>query len=76
VRDPSGTGPFITWGPPSPAGAPTRLHLDLAPLDGDVGGEVQRLVSLGATVLDRAAAGGHGVLLADPDCTELCVVGR
>ena len=57
-----------------------RVHLDLASDDVDV--EVERLVSLGATVLTAArrieaeTVGGRRVaLLADPEGGEFCVTG-
>src|SRR4051812_35828231 len=37
-----------------------RLHLDLRPEDGDVEGEVERLVGLGATRADVGQAGTEG----------------
>lgn len=56
-----------------------RLHLDL--YAGDVEGEVQRLVGLGATEVERtpADATGDGVLWAvmqDPEGHEFCIVAR
>jgi hypothetical protein len=77
IRAPDGTGPFVTWGPPVPVKTTrNRLHLDIAPDDGDKRAEVERLLALGATRLD---AGGHahdvdGVTMADPDGNEFCVV--
>ncbi|MBN1094054.1 VOC family protein [Blastococcus sp. TML/M2B] len=73
IRSPHG-GPKITWGgPPVRPKAPrNRLHLDLQATD-DRDAEVERLVALGATRLD----GGHedgGVLLADPDGNEFCLL--
>jgi predicted enzyme related to lactoylglutathione lyase len=57
-----------------------RVHLDLASDDVDV--EVERLVSLGATVLtaprriEAETVGGRRVaLLADPEGGEFCVTG-
>jgi catechol 2,3-dioxygenase-like lactoylglutathione lyase family enzyme len=78
IQAPSGTGPKITWsGPPLiPKPGKNRLHLHVAPAPGADGrAELDRLVSLGATVLD----GGSGdaadrVVLADPDGNELCLV--
>lgn len=62
------------------ATSPNRLHLDLAAED--VGAEVERLCSLGATLVDppstngptaRTANGIDWVVLADPDGNEFCV---
>ena len=75
IRSPHG-GPMITWGGPpvAPKHGRNRLHLDLVPSPGsDQQGEVDRLLSLGATRTDT----GHGagaVALADPDGNELCVL--
>lgn len=79
IRSPRG-GPKITWGGyPARQKAPrNRLHLDLRAV-GDRDAEVERLVALGATRLD---GGGHedgrhedgGVLLADPDRNEFCLL--
>ena len=52
-----------------------RLHLDLRPESGDVGKEVDRLLSIGAT---RTDVGQHPddpfVVLADPEGNEFCVL--
>jgi hypothetical protein len=76
IRSPHG-GPKITWGGPPlmPRTGRDRLHLDLAPLPGsDQGTEVDRLVTLGASRLDLAACRPGGVVLADPDGGEICVL--
>ncbi len=75
IRAPDGTGPFITWGPPIPSRIEkNRLHLDLAPDHGDQAAEVDRLVSLGATRIDIGEGDLHGVVMADPDGNEFCVL--
>ena len=52
-----------------------RLHLDLRPVDGDVEGEVERLVGLGATRADVGQTGEEGfTVLADPEGNEFCVL--
>ena len=72
IRAPGGTGPFITWGPPVvPKRTRNRLHLGLAPVaPADRAAEVERLVALGATLLDA----GDRAVLADPDGNELRLV--
>ena len=50
-----------------------RVHYDLTPAAGDLDAEVDRLVALGATRLDRGEVGR--VVLADPDGTDFCVLG-
>ncbi len=74
IRDPSGRGPFITFGPPlAEAKAPkSRLHLVLAPPpDGDQEAEVERLTILGGRRVDGGQV--SGVVLADPDGNEFCL---
>jgi hypothetical protein len=77
IRAPDGTGPLITWsGPPLlPKTGRNRLHLDIAPHDpGGLQAEVDRLVALGATRLDRGRGDVDRVSMADPDDNEFRVV--
>lgn len=77
IRAPDGTRPFITWGGPplAPKTGRNRLHLDIAPPDpGDKRAEVDRLVSLGATRIDRGEGDVDRVAMVDPDGNEFCVV--
>jgi len=54
-----------------------RLHLDLRPEGGDVDGEVDRLLGLGATRADVGQSGDEGfTVLADPEGNEFCVLDR
>jgi len=76
IRSPHG-GPKVTWGGPpvAPKTGKNRLHLDLAPADGgDQQGEVDRLVSLGATLLDIGQGDVSWMVMADPDGNEFCVL--
>ncbi len=50
-----------------------RLHLDIAPASGSQAEEVERLVGLGAKVLDSADR-HPWVVLADPEDNEFCVL--
>lgn len=78
IRSPHG-GPKITWGGPplNPRLGRNRLHFDLAPLAGeDHQGEIERLLSIGATRLDRDQRDGGRVALADPDGNEFCLLTR
>jgi hypothetical protein len=53
--------------------AKNRLHLDIAPATGTQQSEVDRLVSLGATVVaDEPDL--HWVVLTDPEGNEFCVL--
>jgi predicted enzyme related to lactoylglutathione lyase len=71
----SGDGPTLTLQRvPEPKVAKNRVHLDL--LVADVDGEVDRLQSLGATVLPPGARDEFGqrwFVLADPEGNEFCV---
>jgi catechol 2,3-dioxygenase-like lactoylglutathione lyase family enzyme len=77
IRAPDGTGPMITWGGP-PIRAKTgknRLHLDIAPPDdGDQQAEVERLIGLGAALVDVGQGDVDWVVMADPDGNEFCVL--
>ena len=73
IQSPQG-GTKVAWGGPplAPRVATTRQRLHLVPTDGDLGSEIERLVSLGAT---RLGVGEDGVVtLADPDGDEFCVL--
>ena len=68
IRSPHG-GPKIAWGGPplNERHGPNRMVFDLVATDGDLGAEVDRLVSLGATAVERREG---TVVLADPDGNE------
>jgi Glyoxalase-like domain len=53
-----------------------RLHLDLRPADGGRDAELERLLGLGASVVDdRRLPDGRGwVVLADPEGNEFCIL--
>ncbi len=58
---------------PDPKTVKNRVHLDLGA--DDVEAEVERLVGLGATSLERVENYGESwVVLADPEGNEFCVV--
>ncbi|MEU3728102.1 VOC family protein [Streptomyces sp. NPDC033538] len=72
IRSPLG-GPKLTWGGPpvAPKKGRNRLHFDLAPpAHGDVRAEVERLLSLGATLNDTGRSEARWVAMADPDGNE------
>jgi len=76
IRRPEGNGPFITWGggPDLPKTGKNRLHLDIAAMDGgDQRAEVDRLVSLGATLRESQHGSAGWVVMLDPDGNEFCV---
>ena len=77
IRAPDGRGPFITFGPPVTATktGKNRLHFDIAPLaDGDQEEEVERLIVLGARLMDIGQGDVAWVVLADPEDNEFCVL--
>ena len=74
---PAGGGPFeidFRWVPDPPAGAKSRVHLDVNPTDRDQREELQRLLDLGATPVDVGQ--GPDVswhVLADPEGNVFCL---
>ena len=74
IRSPHG-GPKITWGGPpyAPRTGKHRLHLDLAPSDGDRAAEADRLTALGATRTDIGQGDADRVVMADPDGHGFCL---
>ena len=77
IRAPDGSGPLITWGGPPVAAkiGKNRLHLDIAPTDhGEQRAEVDRLVALGATLIDIGQDTVDWVVMADPDGNEFCLL--
>ncbi|WP_234004078.1 VOC family protein [Nocardiopsis sp. SBT366] len=67
VEGPSGSPSFFFQRVPEPRAAKNRVHVDLV---GD-GVELERLLSLGASVLARLP---DLVVLADPEGNEFCLV--
>ncbi|HXZ64518.1 MAG TPA: VOC family protein [Streptosporangiaceae bacterium] len=77
IRAPDGAGQFITWGGPPlpPKRGQNRLRLAVAPPpDGDQRAEVERLVSLGARRIGIGQGEPSGIVMADPDDNEFCVL--
>jgi len=76
LRDPSGSGPNLTFqqvAPAEPSSTSGRCHIDLYVVDPDEATE--RAEHLGARVVRRVAEGDvHWVVLADPDGNEFCFV--
>ena len=75
IRSPRG-GPKVSWDAERllPKPVKTRLHLDLAPVHGYQQEELDRLVSLGATLVDVGQGAVSWVVMADPDGREFCVL--
>jgi hypothetical protein len=61
---------------PEPKTVKNRIHLDLVPTDGTRDEEVERLLGIGATMVDdfREPDGTGWALLADPEGNEFCVL--
>lgn len=75
IQAPAGGAKMAWGGPPvAPQRGTNRLYLELRP-HGDLDAEVDRLLGLGATLLDVEGAGPGERWLADPDGNEVCVVG-
>jgi catechol 2,3-dioxygenase-like lactoylglutathione lyase family enzyme len=73
---PPGGGAGLLFVPvPEPKTAKNRIHFDLVPVDRTRDQEVDRLLSIGATLSDdRRLPDGKGwVVLADPEGNEFCV---
>jgi len=60
---------------PEPKVVKNRVHLDVLPAARDQDREVERLLGLGATIVDdrRELTPGGWVVLADPEGNEFCV---
>jgi predicted enzyme related to lactoylglutathione lyase len=60
---------------PEPKVGKNRLHLDLQPRDRTRDQEFERVIALGATLLDdrRRPDGGGWLVLADPEGNEFCI---
>lgn len=75
IQSPRG-GTKITWGGPpvAPKAGTNRLYFELAlPADADGEAEIDRLISLGATLVDAGKGGGGRVSMLDPDGNEFSV---
>lgn len=76
LRSPSGRGPWLElWSVQQAKRGKNRLHLDVAPpVDGDLRAEVDRLVAVGARLVDVGQRDVPWTVLADPEGNELCVL--
>lgn len=73
---PRGEGPTLLFIPvPEPRTVKNRMHVDLQPSDRTREEELDRLLGLGATIVEdhREADGGGWVWLADPEGNDFCV---
>jgi predicted enzyme related to lactoylglutathione lyase len=71
-----GTGPTMLFIPvPEPRTVKNRLHLDIQPATGTRDEEVERLIGLGASIVEdhRTPQGTGWVWMADPEGNDFCV---
>lgn len=70
--DQRGVRGILFWKVPEPKTAKSRMHVDLA--SRDPAGEVDRLVALGATVVERREGNGAAwTVMLDPEGNEFCI---
>src|SRR6478752_1946678 len=73
ITKPDQSFPGLVFVPvPEKKATKNRLHIDLAP--DDQAAEVERIVGLGATVIDIGQGEVGWVVLADPEGNEFCVL--
>lgn len=76
ATSPEGKWPRLVFvGVPERKVVKNRVHLDLVPSERDQSQEVERLLNLGAQIVDdrRELEPGGWVVLADPEGNEFCV---
>ena len=76
ARSPDGKWPRLVFvAVPEEKMVKNRVHLDMAPVEGDQEAELGRLLGLGATIVDdrRALKPGGWVVMADPEGNEFCL---
>jgi predicted enzyme related to lactoylglutathione lyase len=77
VGDPEGLATRLVFVEvPEAKAAKNRVHVDLLPLE-DLAGELDRIVLLGASIVDdrRGVTPGGWVVMADPEGNEFCLEG-
>ena len=76
IIDPAGPGRLLFIDVPDAKQLRNRIHLDLRPTDHSREEEVDRLLGLGATLVDdRRRPDGLGwAVLADPEGNEFCIL--
>jgi hypothetical protein len=75
LRSPEGALALLFIPVPEAKSVKNRVHLDLQPTDSSRDAEVDRLLTLGASVVadHREPSGAGWVVLADPEGNEFCV---
>jgi len=75
LLSPDGAHRLLFLQVPEPKSVKNRLHLDLEPVGVTREEEVERILALGATLLDdRRRPDGGWAVLADPEGHEFCVL--
>ena len=76
IFSPDGRSRVLFIEVPEKKQAKNRMHFDLVPAEGTRDAEAERLVSIGATVVDdlRRPDGSGWVVLADPEGNEFCIL--
>ena len=73
---PGGRSPIemdFRWVPDGPKTSKNRIHLDISPVDREQAAELDRLLALGATLLDIGQQRVSWHVLADPEGNEFCL---
>jgi hypothetical protein len=75
IRDPDSGLRMLFIPVPEAKAVKNRVHLDVTPIDGTRDEEVDRLIGLGATIVDdrRNPDGTGWVVMGDPEGNEFCV---
>ena len=74
LRAPEGVGPYLELVRAGETIAPSRMHLDLLPVESEETVEVDRLRALGATSVDVGQGEVPWECLADPEGNDFCVL--
>ena len=75
IEDPAGDGPRLAFQRvPEPKTVKNRVHVDVWAVDGKLDAEVERLLALGASEVERVTdESGTFVVMQDPEGNEFCV---
>ena len=75
IAAPDGSLPTIVFEPvPEPKAVKDRLHIDVSPVGVDQETELERLLGLGARVIDIGQGDVSWIVLADPEGNEFCLL--
>ena len=75
LRAPTGAGPVVLiLATPDRKVSKNRIHIDLRATDRDQGAEVERILALGAQMVDIGQGDQSWTVMADPEGNEFCVL--